>query len=142
MKVSRKTKNFEGLKSRIEKLSKSKVRSGYFKGGVHSTSGLPYSDMMTIHEYGMYGNKARPVRSLTLLELKSKHVRSIEKDIEKYLISGGDTKNLLQGIGITITNQAQEIFGSSKWLTVTSNPTPLIDTGELKINWTWDIVLD
>ena len=137
--LKRKTRNLEKLKKKINDLSSSKVKSGYYDGGIHPTANLPYAEMMAIHEYGMQGNVKRPVRQLALHDFKNSYMRTLSKDLGKYFYHGGDMQTLLSGIGTTITYKAQSIFGNSQWLTVTSNPTPLIDTGQLKMNWTWSI---
>lgn len=139
MHLRRKTKNLEKLKKKLNRISKTKVLSGYLEGEMHPTAEMTYAQLMLIHEKGMGNFPSRPVREETLQELRnSLNVkRDIHKDISDYLLKGQPLDSALESIGLSVTVTAQSFFGVLS--PTDSNPDPLIDTGKLKENWTWEI---
>lgn len=141
IKIERKTNNLEKLENKIKAISKAGVNSGYFSSQQDHQSGIPYAEIMNIHEYGFHGNPSRPVRQITF-KFVSNDKRKRTSDLKDYFYWDKPLSEVLDGIGWKVTATAYDVFGDSGLLAVTSNPTPLVDTSELRNAWSWNTSLN
>lgn len=130
------------LKKKIQKLNKSKIYIGYFNDqGEHIDSGLRYVDLMAIHEFGApdVGIPSRPVLNLTqgggfFSEQDKNAIRNAFKGV---FIKNIPVDNALNDVGKYYQTKGKSIFGSALLQkTVAGNP-PLIDTTDLKNNFSY-----
>lgn len=142
----KKTKHYhqkiKALRKKLTKLNDQKVFIGYFNDqGEHKDSGLRYVDLMAIHEFGAPDENipSRPVMNLTqegglFTEQDRTAIREAFKGV---FIKNIPVSNALDKIGMYYKNKGKNIFGSSLLQdTVEGNP-PLIDTSELKDNFSY-----
>lgn len=130
-----KTRDVERLVKHFKKLSDSFIKFGYFvEQGDHS-SGDPYTQIMQIHEDGLGDNPSRPVLTIGSLELQEGSSDSFNKSLKTAISSPTGLSKNLKVVGEAGKEHIQDIFGDPVKLSpVTSNPTPLLDTEELKNN--------
>lgn len=158
IKISRKTKNIEGLIKKIQTLVKSKVESGYFsEQGEHYTYdskgnlkvSMPYVDLIAMQEYGTTsqgGNiPARPIRDTTLLYLKNP-MKSYAKALSGYFYGNTDLRKTLDIGGQVIGLTAQNLFGiaigkiegnARSTIEIKGFDAPLVDSGDLMEKWAY-----
>lgn len=138
--------NLAKLVQKLKKLNNQKVDLGYFEEqGLHS-SGDSYVEIMKVHELGEYGMPARPVLgNVSIL---------IDRDFERstgalwtFINSlvhtpSSSISDELDKLGSVYAHYSERIFGNPAYLTVTFNPEPLVDTGELAENFAWRTTLN
>ena len=135
-----KNNNFELLQQKIKQLAKEEVRAGYFGQSRHSTAKMTYQELITIHESGLTtraGNRvvARPVRKIALVRGLDRQKLKVALDKWSNNFTKPRANNLLlSAIGFEMRRLLAFVIGNPQVLFVTSNPTPLLDTGELKAN--------
>lgn len=151
VKITRKTNLIETLQKKIKDIQKASVSSGYYpESGIHEDSGMHYAALMSLHEFGsrIEAIPARPVREITI----NTAVRDGKywcDDVRNYLEGKKTLNSSLNSIGSELTDTAQGIFGSSPPLTenaestveIKGKNTPLVDTGDLRNEWTWKVSL-
>lgn len=137
-KTSHYRKKINQLRKQLESLNESKVYVGYFTDqGIHEESGMLYTELMTIHEYGVDKNgvsiPARPVMELTQSGgvFTSEDKSAIREAFRGVFAKGIPISKPLNSIGEYYREKGYQIFGSTALLeTVKGNP-PLIETGDL-----------
>lgn len=149
LKIERKTKNLDRLMRKLAKLRMNQVETGYFREQKkHSESGLSYATMMNLHEYGFYGDigyiPQRPVRQITTVYIKANWGRA-SKAISQYLFHKKGIEYPLDWLGKHTGRYAVSVFGNTTLLESNSQDTidikgfnsPLVDSGELRNNWSY-----
>ena len=147
IKITRKTKNFEKLAKKLQTLAKESVESGYFKEQPdHPEAGMSYAQLMTIHEYGYNGNEERPVRDITMANMKGEVGKILKRNLFKL-----SEEQLLDVIGKDTTRFAKSVFGDTSLLASNSAYTidlkgfdapPLVDSGLLANNWSYRVSIN
>ena len=123
------------LVKKLEQLNKQKVEVGYFsEQPLHYTEDS-YANIMKVNENGwtimsLIGdairNDLRKVNGVLGRELKQLvHTTSFSP------------QNMLDNLGNTYAHYSINYFGNDQVLVVTSNPIPMVDTGELSENFAW-----
>ena len=142
-KIVKKGNSLDTIITNIRKLDGEKVEIGYFEEqGLHS-SGLSYSTLMAIHEFGTDEIPKRPVFQITAFgkpPQKDARVKSAIRNWSKGLLNKDNSKQLLDTIGKTYQEALVGLFGSTSELTPNADLTislkgrdePLVDTGELR----------
>lgn len=131
---------------KLKKLNNQKVDLGYFEEqGLHS-SGDSYVEIMKIHELGEYGMPARPVLGNVSILINSDFERSTGA-LGTFINSlvhtpSSSISDELDKLGSVYAHYSERIFGNPSYLTVTFNPEPLVDTGELAENFAWRTTLN
>lgn len=131
---------------KLKKLNSQKIDLGYFEEqGLHS-SGDSYVDIMKVHELGEYGLPARPVLGNISILIDSDFERSTGA-LGTFINSlvhtpSSSISDELDKLGSVYAHYSERIFGNPAYLTVTFNPEPLIDTGELAENFAWRTTLN
>ena len=143
VKVTEKSKKIDDYRKAMKVLDKSKAEVGFFQSQGRHHSGLTYPTLMKIHEYGGGNNPIRPVfriatRKARISPKRNKYVKSAFNSWVKAAPKRTDPTKILEAIGESLKAQLKPIFGSN-YLTVTSNPTPLVDTGDLASKVTFRI---
>lgn len=129
---------FEGLRNKLNKIDAEYVEAGFFDSqGDHPTANMTFVDMIKIHEFGLDGVTARmPMAKIGDAAWGSFTMMS-GKEISKYLNGNMSLDKLLGKIGRNVNDISYEVFGYSPPLVITSNETPLIDSGELSDAFSW-----
>ena len=131
---------------KLKKLNNQKVDLGYFEEqGLHS-SGDSYVEIMKVHELGEYGLPARSVLGNVSILIDSDFERSTGA-LGTFINSlvhtpSSSISDELDKLGSVYAHYSERIFGNPSYLTVTFNPEPLIDTGELAENFAWRTTLN
>jgi len=131
------------LIQRIKSLHDKSVSIGYFKEqGLHRSANMPYANLLYIHAFGLVDGAP---------------VRDVMSNIKPFINGGADQKNffanilkeyfkkgsrmrasaVLDTIGRKYMQDGKAVFGNPTMLEVTNNPTPLIDTKELRDNFAY-----
>lgn len=137
----RRNKRKSGLNKLRDKLLALQGQSasiGYFKEqGLHPTADMPYASLAYIHANGHeFGFPTRNIFA-TLKPIvggypvQTRFFRTLFKNYLQ-IKSSYTLENLLDDIGRRYRDDGKNIFGNSAFLTVTNNPTPLIDEGYLQ----------
>ena len=148
VKKSGKTTN-EILKG-LTDLEKNKLQVGHFSDqGYHPTAKddannrMTYVDLMRYHHNGNESVYPRPVidilSTIRAPSLDSGRYKRYLQQWTKEIPTIQNNKALLEGFGKNLVEDEQNIFGDTSVLELGSNPTPLIDTGELKKAVTYKI---
>lgn len=126
------------LFKKLRDLDKESVQIGYPKGaGWHKDADMPYASLAYMHAHGFeYGFTTRNVFKYMKPSLagNSKQKTFFKNLLTKYL----DDKNsftrihLFNAVGEKYMQDGKQVFGNPSYLTVTNNPTPLVDTGALQ----------
>lgn len=147
LKVSVKKKKdrrpLNNLIGRIKNLHERSVSIGYFKEqGLHRAANMSYANLLYIHAFGLVAGAP---------------VRDVISNIKPFINGGGDQKlffsgllkeyfkkgsrvrvnEVLDSIGRKYMQDGKAVFGNPTILQVTNNPTPLIDTSELRDNFAY-----
>jgi hypothetical protein len=148
-KIVRKTKNFEKLIKKIQKLSKSHAESGYFREqGIHPDSDITYSGLAMLLEI-----KGKNVRKPTIHSMEgASFKRKIDKGISSYLYKDAPLTGVLDNFGSSISDIALSYFGrtsptvvanSQIWAEQTGDRspagqnTPMVFNGHLVDAWSY-----
>ena len=137
----KKTNNLGKLFSKLKAIHNQSVSIGYFKEqGLHKDSDMPYANLLYIHAFGLvYGAPSRDIMSKIKPMLQGgasqkKFFKDVLKDYFKNKIS---STQVFSRIGEKYRDDGRNVFGNPTMLEVTNNPTPLIDTGDLKNNFAY-----
>tara|TARA_R110002126_G_scaffold34517_6_gene106818 strand:+ start:189 stop:674 length:486 start_codon:yes stop_codon:yes gene_type:complete len=148
-KIIRKTKNFEKLIKKIQKLQKAEAESGYFKEqGSHPVSDITYSGLAMLLEI-----KHKNVRKPTLFKMESPNFTGyLGKGLSLYLYGNVPLESILDDIGGSMSDIATSFFGrtsstvsanSQEWASRTGDKspaganTPMIFDGHLVDAWSY-----
>lgn len=131
--LERKIKN---LRKQILKVKDQEVYVGvYADQGIHLTSGLSYTNLMGIHEFGYPENNIppRPVIRITgnSGKFEAEDLRVIKKSFEGFFSSKASGNVPLKQIGMYYQQKGKDIFGSSVLQETKAGNPPLIMTGDL-----------
>jgi hypothetical protein len=108
---------------------------------------MPYAELMQLHEYADSSSPypPRPVMSILEHQMKAKK-GEFRINVDKYLCrfineDAFDRDKLFDYIGQWVVHKSYEVFGNAgfPYLAVRTNPTPLVDTGELRDNFAWKV---
>lgn len=125
---------------RLISLHEQKASIGYFDdSGTHTLANMKYASLAYIHEFPVNGkHEYRPV----IGQIKPFRGDGKQKNILKTILNSYikldsriTTEDVLEHIGRVWHQKGKQVFGNTALLIVTNNPTPLIDTGELKDNF-------
>ena len=106
---------------------------------------MPYAELMQLHEYA---DSSSPYPRREVMRPLAAHMRvrkgKFRSSLNQYMCrfikeDAFDRDKLFDYIGQWVVHKSYEIFGNSAYLTVRSNPTPLVDTGELRDNFAWKV---
>lgn len=138
--VRSKTNDFEKLFKHLRELSNKSVKVGYFKDQGKHASGAYYATIMQIHEDGLGNNPSRPVLTIGSLELENGSSPEFNQAVIRTIVGVNTLDTTLPQVGEAAKEHIQSVFGDAVKLSpVTNNPTPLVDTGELKDNLTFKV---
>ena len=150
--IQRQAKKGQGgldkLLAKMKEMAESSIETGYFKQQGEHSSGIMYTDLMKIHEYGLFDNTPeRPVRELTLKENHQQDWKFIQSEIKNIFYKDYDVDYSFDQIGKYYTEKARDIFGNVNDLTPNAPSTvqlkgfnsPLVDSGDLAMHWSWRI---
>ncbi len=145
--IKRKTRNFEKLIKKLQKLNNAEVKSGYFpEQGIHSSSELPYYELAYIHAKGEGDLPRRDVRPSVYSYMRQPVFnKTIESNIKAYLSGKVSLESFLDGFGYRVTDIAQSYFGDTSvltpntdwWAAQKGGNTPLVFDGELRDMWSF-----
>lgn len=122
------------------KLHDQKASIGYFSdSGTHTLANMSYASLAFIHEFPVNGkHEYRPI----IGQIKPFKGESSQRQILKTILgsfikldSRLNVEDVLEHIGRVWQQRGKDVFGNTALLVVTNNPTPLVDTGELKDNF-------
>ena len=135
-----KTKDIERMLQHFRKITSSNIKIGYFQEqGKHST-GDYYTTIMRIHEDGLGDNPSRPGLAIGSFELETGSSDDFNASVRRAITDVGKAGKNINDVAEAARDHIQSIFGDPvKLAPVTSNPTPLEDTGELKENLTYKV---
>ncbi len=109
---------------------------GWFASdGVHpDTDGMTYPDLARYHATGSEGVPIRDVLGVALDFFSPKEHPDIARSISEYLNTPtkGALDNVISHLGESFWQECLDTIGNPARLETTSNPTPLVDTGELR----------
>lgn len=128
------------LTKRLKDFDGAYVNAGYFDSqGEHSYAGMSYVDLMKLHEYGDPGLNipSRPAMTRTATLVQRRLGRISKDPLRDYIFTRKSLNQMMDAIGSEVVKSSQEVFGSEKYLLVTHNPTPLVDTEDLARSFSW-----
>jgi len=156
-KIVKKGNSLDKIRSNIRKIDGERVEIGYFEEqGLHN-SGLSYSTLMALQEFGTDEIPHRPVFQITAFgnpPQKNARVKSAIRNWSKALLNKDNNKDnskqLLDTIGKTYQEALLSLFGDTSMLTPNAPLTislkgrdePLVDSGELKDNLSYRNSID
>lgn len=129
-------KMMESLKKKILGIDNQFSEIGYFKGMMHKKANMPYANLLYIHAHGLVDGA--PVRDVMahlrpMIYGSDEEAKKILSLLKQYFKEKITINQVFSTIGQTYQDKGKAIFGNPVYLTATqSNPTPLIDTSELK----------
>lgn len=104
---------------------------------------MPYAELMQLHEYADSSSPypRRPVLQPLAMQISK---GKFKLDLKKYLCrfineEAYDRDKLFDHVGLWAVHKSYEIFGNPAYLEVRTNPTPLVDTSELRDNFAWKV---
>lgn len=124
---------------KLTSISGEGVEVGHFQEQGEHYSGYTFVELMYYHHTGSDPRGDQPVQPRPVLNFlraflnlsDPKYNRAIRNWFKRPPSSASHGK-LLADIGALISEEEKAIFGNSALLTVTDNPTPLVDTGDLR----------
>jgi hypothetical protein len=141
MKVTRlrNKSKFPQLVKKLKELHGKKVEVGFFSdSGEHTLANMSYASLAFIHAFPQGGyhhtrnwlEHTKPIKGdrgnkLILKKLLNSYIK-LDSKIE--------VSDVLDHMGKVWAQKGREVFGNSAIFIVSNNPTPLVDTGELKRN--------
>lgn len=146
--VMKQNGNLAKLVKKLRQLNKQNVKFGYFQEqGIHTASGLHFTELMRIHEYGLGGVWVRPVLGVSHAwpftlkgEMESaSFTKLMGTYLNDYVQKDMTNDQLADRFAMWSIRTVEGIFGNSPPLKYTYNETPLIDTGELADNFAWKV---
>lgn len=109
---------------------------GWFASdGAHpSADGMTYPALAKYHATGSEGVPIRDVLGVALDFFSPKEHPDITRALSEYINKPTDTSldNLISQVGESFWLECLDTIGNPARLATTSNPTPLVDTGELR----------
>ena len=139
--VKKKTKggDVEKLLKHLKEISEKHIQIGYFQDtGDHPTAEIPFADLMHIHELGLGNYPARSVLGTGLQDIAEQPTEQYLTSFKKLIVDVGKSNTNINNVAEEAKDIVKDVFGDSR-LTITSNPTPLVDTGELRDALTYKI---
>lgn len=137
IKLIKKGNQLEKFIRKVQKLDDQDVKVGWFvEQGKHGPSGYLFPQLVAIHHNGINVPK-RPILSIVAnLEGPSKNSRDIRAILRNFFnnIETSIPSSVLEGLGEYYVRIIKRYFGSSYLSPTSTNPDPLVDTGELKRN--------
>lgn len=135
--------NLAKLVKKLQSVHNQRVQTGYFKEqGEHPTAEMTYAELMRIHEYGDGNFPARPVFKNLRFDIRNEIKPHLIKQLRMFVKNPTYTReHLFDSVGKWVADKAFDIFGNrgGNYLTVTYNPSPLIDTGSLESNFAYKV---
>lgn len=136
------------LLKRIQELHNQSASIGYFKEqGLHKDSNMPYASLLYIHAYG-YVDGA-PVRDVLgnikpFLGGGANQKQFFLNILKDYFKKGSRVTvgQVMDRIGRKYMEDGKNVFGNPTILEVTNNPTPLVDTSDLKDHFAYRTSID
>lgn len=130
------------LFQKIKNIHDQHVSIGYFKSqGLHSQANMPYANLLYIHAHGLvYGAPVRDVMAHLRPMITGGNSESsmILKLLRDYFNNKMTREEVFSEIGRSYRDKGKSIFGNPSYLEATdSNPTPLVDTKELRDNFAY-----
>ena len=116
---------------------------GYFKEQqVHPTADMPYATLLDLHTYsdGTQYHRGEIFKHIKpVLGAGGSQGKFFSKLLKShYMLDNGISLNdTLDDIGKKYQQDGRYVFGNTTFLLETTNPTPLIDTGELYENFAY-----
>ena len=106
----------------------------YGEDGIHPTADMSYPELAHFHATGRDGVAPRDVLGIARLKYDPTQFKTLQSAIRKMLREGNvdSYKKVMKALSKGMWLEAMSIIGSPEHLTVTNNPTPLLDTGSLK----------
>lgn len=130
------------LMKKISKIHGQYVSIGYFKEqNLHSEANMPYANLLYIHAYGLVDGA--PVRDVMghlkpMIYGANEESPLIKSLLKQFFCNKTTIEHVFSKIGETYQDKGKSIFGNPTILQASeSNPTPLIDTSELKDNFAY-----
>lgn len=142
VKIKQKGISLNQIVHQVQKLRNYTVQAGHFpEQGVHK-SGYRYDELMAFHHNGGNPDGDSPVVPRPVLDIVwANNLKLDDPRFKKAFVmwcqrppsKQSDTK-LLDDIGKVLATLIKDTLGNPAKLPVTNNPTPLVDTGELRAN--------
>ncbi len=126
-----------GISDRIKKLealsAKNNAEVGWFgSDGEHPTAEMSYPDLAHYHATGRDNVPVRDVLEIAKGLYQTNKYPKLQQTLTHYLATGNGYEVFLDALGESFWLEAHSIIGHSPPLAKGRNPTPLVDTGELK----------
>lgn len=125
-----------GFEDKMRKLVNTNdvAKVGWFsEDGKHPTADMTYPELAIYHATGSEGVPIRDVLQVAKVFFKPEKYKVIRAAIVKYVVTGTEEahKDVIKALGAAFWVECHDTIGTSR-LHVESNPTPLVDTSELK----------
>lgn len=125
-----------GFESKIKNITKAEdfASVGWFASdGMHKSASMTYPELAKYHATGSEGVTPRDVLGIASDLFDAKDHKVIKDAISKYLEAGSKEAyaDVISAIGKAFLEECHDTIGTNR-LPVTSNPTPLVDTSDLK----------
>ena len=136
-----------GIMDRVEKLKalsdKNNAEVGWFASdGEHPTAEMSYPDLAHYHATGRDNVPVRDVLEIAKGLYQANRYPKLSQTMTHYLATGNGYRAFLDALGESLWQEAHSIIGHSPPLERGSNPTPLVDTGELKDHLSYHTTID
>ena len=106
---------------------------GWFAAdGEHPTAEMTYPELAHYHATGSNNVPVRDVLEITKGLYKAGKYPRLNATLAHYLSTGQGYEEFLDALGESFWMESHTVIGHSPPLVLTSNPTPLVDTGELR----------
>ena len=118
-------------------LNEQRAEIGYFQdSGTHTLANMSYASLAFIHAFPEQGyhptrNIFAPIKPIKGSRQDSTYFKGVLKGYVQ-LDSPVSAHDVLDTIGREYQQRVDHVFGNTALLVVTSNPTPMVDTSELR----------
>lgn len=143
MKIDRKNKDTQQMLNMFKEFGTYRAEVGHFEeqgnhpDAKHSDgSPMTYVELMALHAGGTDNIIRRDILAVLKYvknpQLKGGQYGRAFKHMMRAEASAQRAKEAVEKVAKSLRNEEQSIFGDPKYLAVTSNPTPMVDTGATK----------
>lgn len=123
----------------MKSLNEQKASIGYFEdSGIHTLANMGYASLAFIHAFPRNGyhhtrnwlEHTKPIKNFRQDSLIFKTILNSYIRLDSRI----QVEDVLEHIGRVWQQKGKEVLGNSAILITSNNPTPLVDTGELRDN--------
>lgn len=142
IKKRRGSKDVDNLLKHLKTIAETHIQVGYFSDtGNHSGAEIPYAELMHSLELNLSDQfqVGYPALQVGGNDIVTKPTPTFISEVKELIVDVGQSSQNIEPVAKEAREIVYDVFGDGTKLPVTSNPTPLVDTGELRAALTYKI---